>query len=281
MLRVPEDLEAQCGERSVRVAEACVVAYKAVSTVLSEPVLVTQPTFVMVCSGVKQLQPQREQHLLTVPAGSILAMRSGTHLMSEFQGEGKGYQSLIFSVDRTFLRRAVGVPERSTQGPRVAVTVPTKRVHQLFVELPEVLRAVQPDIERQFKLRELLVGLMSDSEVRQLVFREVSDWGSTTEERIVSVVMTHCLTPLQVPDLAALCAMSLSSFKRYFQGVYGQAPGKWLARMRLDHARSMVLNSSSSVTEICEASGYRDVSSFTRAFRREFGATPTSLRRQR
>lgn len=280
MLRVPHDLEAQFGAQTVRVAEACVVRYRAIDTVLSQPALVTQPTFVMVRSGSKQLQPQAGRHLLTAPTGSILAMRSGTHIMSEFHGEHGDYESLIVSVDRSFVSQAVGIPQAAPDGPRVVVWSPNAHAQQLFRELPDALATAPPGIEQQFKLRELLVAIMSDPGVRRLVFREVADWGNTLEERIVSVVTSHCLTPLQVPDLASLCAMSLSSFKRHFRSIYGTTPGKWLSKSRLGYARSMVLGGNAPVSEICAASGYHDVSAFIRAFRREFGAPPRSLRRE-
>ncbi|MEM7152016.1 MAG: AraC family transcriptional regulator [Myxococcota bacterium] len=281
MLRVPQDFEAQWAHATVRVPEACVVPYRATTPVHSARALVTQPTLVLVRTGTKQLQPQDAQHVLTAEAGSVLAMRSGTHVMSEFQGEDAAYSSLIVAVDRGFLSQAVGIPQASPGGPRVVVSTPSGHARQLLERLPEVMASPLPDIERQFKLRELLVAVMADPALRRLLFSEVTDWGRTIEERITSVVTTHGLSPLQVPDMAGLCAMSLSSFKRHFKGVYGTTPGKWLAKARLDHAHSMVMGGGASVSQISEASGYRDVSAFVRAFRRQFGTTPGSLRRQR
>ncbi len=281
MIKVPEDIEAQFVDQAVRFPEACIIRYKAVQTVLSTPVLVTKPTFVLVCSGVKQLKPQDGQHILKAPAGSILAIRSGTHLMSEFHGRDTAYQSIIFSVDRTFLREAVGIPKAADSGSRVVVSSASPHAQQLFQELPSVLSKQLSDMERQFKLRELLVALMGDQKVHWLLLREAADWGSTDEERLVSIISTHYLSPLQVPDFARLCAMSLSSFKRRFKNIYGTSPARWLKRFRLEHARSMVLNSDLSVSEICRESGYHDVPNFIRAFRCNFGVTPTAMRNKR
>ncbi len=282
MLRVPQDLEGWFADRSVIVPEASVIRYVAGEPVLSVPALVARPTFVWVRAGVKQLQPQGGQHLLTVPSGQVLVMRSGTHVMSEFRGQDAGYQSLVVSIDRTFLRQAVGVPgEEPPKGPRVVVSQPAPHAVALLEALPQALLEPMPDVERQFKLREVLVALMGDKAVRQLVFEEVADWGQSLQDRIVSVSTDHCLSPLQVPDLAQLCAMSLSSFKRHFQGVYGVPPGKWLIKVRMEHARSRLLNSDNAVSQVCLESGYQDVSSFIRAFRRHYGMTPTQVRRER
>jgi AraC family transcriptional regulator, exoenzyme S synthesis regulatory protein ExsA len=278
MLKVPEDIEAEFINQSIRSVEACVIRYKAVEKVSSTPVLVTRPTFVLICSGTKQLKPQGSDNILTAQTGSVLVMRSGTHIMSEFRGEHSEYKSIILSAERTFLRETVGRSDVTDEGPRVVVSDPSSHGHQLFTDLPKIMEQKLPESDRQFKLRELLITLMSDKKVRQLILREVAEWGSTKKERLISIVANHCLSPLKVPDLARLCSMSLSSFKRSFQHIYGIAPGHWLLKTRLEHAHSMIRNSSYSIMEVSQESGYLDVSSFIRAFRRNFGITPGALR---
>ena len=279
MLKIPEDMVVQFASGTIFSPEACVIRYEAKAIVLATQALVTRPTFVLVCSGTKQLKPLGEEHILTAPTGSILAMRSGIQVMSEFHGQHGPYKSIILSVDRSFLREAVGIPKLINGGPQVVVSSPSGHAKDLFAALPDALGQRLPDIERQFKLRELLVTLMGDPEVRQLVLREAADWGSRDEDRIVSIMTTHSLSPLNLPDFAKLCAMSISSFKRRFQGVYGVPPAKWLTKVRLEHARSILLNGDLSVSEICHMSGFRDVSSFIRVFRRNFGVTPAVLRK--
>jgi len=278
VLNVPEDIEKEFANQTCRFPEASVICYEARQCVLSTPVLVTRPTFVLIRAGVKQIKPQDGREFLIVPANSVLFMRSGAHVMSEFHGQEVDYQSIIFSIDRTFLRQAVGGADHATGDVKIVSSVPAAHALQLFLQLPHVLAQSLPDIERQFKLREILISLMGDQEVRRLVLRETADWGNTEAERIASIVNSHYLSPLHVPDFAKLCAMSLSSFKRYFQKIYGVPPAKWLTQQRLEYARSLLVRSDLSVTEICEASGYRDVSSFVRAFRRYFGHTPTAVR---
>ena len=279
MLRVPHDLQQKFADTTLSVPHATVIRYAPGESVVATPALVTQPTFGLIRGGLKTIHSQHGQRTLEAPTGSIVALRSGTHILSEFHDQGTSYNSLILSIDQSFLRDAVGGPAEISTGPRVVVSRPASHVSELFESLPAALASARADMEKQFKIRELLLAMMSDSELRDLVFREVADWGSTTKERLVSVMTTHCLSPVQVPDLAALCGMSLSSFKRHVKATYGMSPGRWLTKVRLEHARSMVLKSDSAVSEIGEASGYQDVSSFIRAFRRAFGTTPAALRK--
>ncbi len=120
---------------------------------------------------------------------------------------------------------------------------------------------------------------MNDKHVRAVLFREASSWGDNHGDRIKAVMMAHSLSPLSVADYAALSAMSLSAFKRHFNSVYGQSPGRWLARTRLHHARSMLLTGDRPVTDICYDCGFGDLSNFIRAFRRAYGTPPAHYRR--
>lgn len=278
MLRVPDDFElADAG--SLRTEDASVLSYESAEAgALSLQVLVTRPTFVWVCEGTKQIHPQDGAPVLTTRQGSLLVMRAGIHLMSEFHGESGRYRSRVVSVSKAFLRQAVGQPQSAPTAPGVVVSQPAAHVERLFRELPASLATARDEAEQQFRLRELLVAATGDAAVRELVFREAASWGRAVDERIARVVAAHHLEPLQVSDLAELCAMSLSSFKRHFRALYATSPGRWLTQARLKHARSLVLNSDASVAEICRSSGYGDVSNFIRAFRTEYGTTPTALR---
>ena len=280
MLRIPDQPVESGAHPAVVVPEATVIGYVGRPGLEAAQVLVQRPTFVWIRSGVKLLQPQGAESTLMGPAGALVAMRSGTHVMTELQADDQDYASVILSVDRTFLREVSGSPQSTPKpGPSVVISHPVASVPTPFAGLPDRLRRSPSEVERQFALRELLVGLMHDERVRELVFREVVDWGHTVEERVQGVMGRHCLTPLQTSDFASLCGMSLSTFKRHFKRIYGVAPAAWLTQTRLRHARTLLLHSDRSVGEVGEATGYRDVSTFIRAFRRAYGTTPAAFRR--
>ena len=277
MLKVPEDVEESFPDEAFCCEEASIIGYRPDQVLTATPVLVTRPTFVLIHTGTKQLTTNDDQRFLVAPAGSVVVMRSGTHLMSEFHGKDDPYYSHIFSVHRSFVREAVGVPEICSNGKSVVVSKPSHHAKTLFERIPEIVSEADR-VERQFRIRELLIALMGNDEVRELVLKEAADWGNSDEDRIVSIVASHYLSPINVSDFAKLCAMSLSSFKRHFQAIYGMPPAKWITQKRLEYAHSLVIRSKLSISEIGRASGYLEVSSFVRAFRRNFKLTPTALR---
>ncbi|MFT4703687.1 MAG: AraC-like DNA-binding protein [Bradymonadia bacterium] len=282
MLRIPEDIH-DTALGPGRSDDASVIAYENLDSGATLAVLVTRPTFVLVRSGTKQLQHADGQTHVTARSGQLLGLRAGTHLMSEFRGDQGGYRSLVVSVTRSFLRSVVGptplaAAAATAHSPRVVVCSPSPHVSQLFEQLSPSLEGANSSAQRAFLLRELVVGAMSDASVREFVFLEAASWGDSTRERMAAVIARHYLEPLHVPELAALCAMSLSSFKRHFRDIYHTSPGTWLSAARLKHARLLAVKSDATVSEICVASGYGDLSNFLRAFKREFGTSPIAMR---
>ena len=59
--------------------------------------------------------------------------------------------------------------------------------------------------------------------------------------RLQQVMEMHWHRNLALADLAFLCGMSLSTFKRAFEGHYGQSPGRWLQERRLRHASHLLV----------------------------------------
>lgn len=79
---------------------------------------------------------------------------------------------------------------------------------------------------------------------------------------------------LSVEEIAFLCNMSLSSFKRSFERVYNESPGKWLKRKRLEQAAMLIKEFNKNPTEIYSETGYADYSSFSHSFKKQFGVGP-------
>ena len=82
-----------------------------------------------------------------------------------------------------------------------------------------------------------------------------------------------------VGDLARQAGMSLRSFQRKFREVTGSAPGDWLIRQRVAHARHLAETTDLTVEQIATRSGFGSVETLRYHFRRQVGTSPTSYRR--
>jgi AraC-like DNA-binding protein len=81
--------------------------------------------------------------------------------------------------------------------------------------------------------------------------------------------------------LAREAGLSPFHFLRIFERLTGTTPHQYVRRIRLRAAAGRLLAEPTKVIEIAFDLGFGDVSSFNRAFRAEFGVSPSSFRRVR
>jgi AraC family transcriptional regulator len=100
------------------------------------------------------------------------------------------------------------------------------------------------------------------------------------QQRIVTAYIEEHLTE-QIPlaTLARLVRLSPYHFCRAFKQSFGLPPHRYHNQRRIEQAKLLLAKPAPSVTDIGLTLGYRDTSSFTAAFRRGTGLTPTAYHR--
>ena len=93
-------------------------------------------------------------------------------------------------------------------------------------------------------------------------------------ERVRRMVEAHWKNGLNVNELAFLCHMSVSTFKRRFKEAYGASPGQWLTERRLAFAAHLLRVENRRPTDVFDAAGFSSPSSFAQAFKARFGIPP-------
>jgi AraC-like DNA-binding protein len=86
--------------------------------------------------------------------------------------------------------------------------------------------------------------------------------------------------PLDVAAVAARAGYSPYHFVRLFNDVYGETPGRYLARRRIERAQDLLRTANLTVTEICMLVGFTSLGTFCTRFKRQTGMTPTEFRRR-
>ncbi|MFF2479988.1 AraC family transcriptional regulator [Paenibacillus sp. NPDC058071] len=95
---------------------------------------------------------------------------------------------------------------------------------------------------------------------------------------IVEVVEKNLLNPVSLQDLAYLSGRSLSTFKREFRKIYNEPAFQWIRNRRLEKAKELLTHSGISITEVCYATGFENVSHFSKAWKKKYGVTPSAMR---
>jgi len=86
--------------------------------------------------------------------------------------------------------------------------------------------------------------------------------------------------PLDLDDLAAAAGFSRYHFAREFRAAFGETPGGYLSRRRVERAKDLLASANLTVTEICVVVGFSSLGSFSRRFRELVGCSPTEYRRR-
>ena len=82
-----------------------------------------------------------------------------------------------------------------------------------------------------------------------------------------------------VASLAKEVGMSRSGFSARFTDRVGESPKRYLTRWRMQLARIQLQESPDSLVVLADHFGYQSEAAFSRAFKREFGVSPGSVRR--
>ena len=100
-------------------------------------------------------------------------------------------------------------------------------------------------------------------------------------QRVQDYIEQHLTEPLTLPELAKVAYFSPFHFHRIFASVVGETPSAFVRRLRLEKAASMLqTHPEHSITAIALDCGWQEASSFSRAFRRQFGIAANEWRKK-
>ncbi len=134
-----------------------------------------------------------------------------------------------------------------------------------YMESAVLHYAGQLAIELARRSSESLKGLDNPAQ-----FREISP--------AIFYVSNFYNTNVTIKQLADLCNLSVSSFRRAFVAATGETPFNYLYQVRIKTAIALLKESEFSISEIAGLVGYNSLSSFNRHFIKFVGVPPRTIR---
>jgi AraC family transcriptional regulator len=122
-----------------------------------------------------------------------------------------------------------------------------------------------------------LVRAKGDAGLRERVSR--GGLASWQQKRVAAHIEEHVADDIPLATLAELARLSPYHFCRSFKRTFGMPPHRYHASRRIERAKQLLADRGLSVTTIALAVGFSDTSTFTAAFRRLTGQTPSRYRR--
>jgi AraC family transcriptional regulator len=124
--------------------------------------------------------------------------------------------------------------------------------------------------------QELLRLQQGSAPTKQLVRGGLAAW----QQRIVTTyIEEHLAEPILLATLAELAGLSTYHFCRAFKQPFGLPPHRYHTSRRIEHAKTLLAKPALSVTDIGMTVGFSETSSFTAAFRKATGLTPSAYHR--
>ena len=99
------------------------------------------------------------------------------------------------------------------------------------------------------------------------------------QRTVTTYIEEHFAEQISLDALAKLVRLSPYYFCRAFKQSFGMPPHRYHGTRRIEHAKILLAKPASSVTEIGMTVGFCETSSFSAAFRKATGLTPTAYRR--
>ncbi|MGV2109417.1 AraC family transcriptional regulator N-terminal domain-containing protein [Agrobacterium vitis] len=139
-----------------------------------------------------------------------------------------------------------------------------------LMERPDEIAALSPAYEREILFR-VLQGPLG------WMLRDIASPDTALSRISVAInwIRQNFAETIRVEALAEMAALSVSAFHRYFKAVTALSPLQYQKRVRLLHARSLLIAGQGNATSISFGVGYESPNQFSREYARLFGLPPS------
>ena len=207
---------------------------------------------------------------------SVLLLPAGNTLMSERTTGKKLYKSILIFFSDAFL---AGLMSRNSikplkhDGTKSLFLFQKDHYIQHYEQSLQLLEKVITTDEKliRAKLEEILLYLLAKdpATIREFAARTLKH---NKDMHLMQVIHSQTEPNLTNEELAFLCNMSVSNFKRRFAEVFDTSPKQYFIQRKMEKAA--VLLQSRRPSEIYFELGYESQSAFSSEFKKHFGVSP-------
>jgi len=131
----------------------------------------------------------------------------------------------------------------------------------------------------ELKIKELILLLIQSKNVASIL-ELINNLYSAKAVQVKEIIKLHLYSNLTLEELAKLCHLSLSSFKREFKKEFDDSPTNYIISKKLEKAKELLLMTDLSISEIAYEVGFNDPLYFTRIFTKRGGISPSKFRKK-
>jgi AraC family transcriptional regulator len=105
----------------------------------------------------------------------------------------------------------------------------------------------------------------------------VRDYADCVED-VIRYIREHINEPMDRETLAGIAGFSIPHFHRVFTARVGESAISYIRRLRLERAGRKLRMGAVDITEVALAAGYDSHAAFSKAFKQQFGLSPSEFR---
>ena len=269
-ITLPEELTLDTNQ-SVQVFD-----YNSMQPIVKQEIILNQNAFSFLMEGTKEVF--FDTSAISIDNTRFLLMGSGHCLMTEKLSDVKSYRSvLLFFTNEALLKfiHKVAHDKTVSKGYKSVYDFQYDQFVRGFAKSLSDISRLSKHLQTKLlevKFEEIMLYLTEIYGTHFLSSFIVKSPDST--QKFMRTVETNQLSKLTLKELAFLCNMSISTFKREFEKHYGESPIKWFQNKRLEHAHYLLNQQQKNSSEIYVAAGYENLSSFIQAYKSKYGMTP-------
>lgn len=109
------------------------------------------------------------------------------------------------------------------------------------------------------------------------LYASLFDFADPWKPDIMEFMEKNYMNELSLKEMANYTGRSLSSFKRDFKKCSSLTPQKWLIQRRLEAAHELLMTGKS-VSDACFDSGFKNLSHFSKSYKKMYGHAPSAMR---
>ncbi|MCA0754256.1 AraC family transcriptional regulator [Paenibacillus sp. N4] len=210
------------------------------------------------------------------------------------QKEGHRLDRWVVSVSQNYMYRMLEAHSELAAAYRDAMPggkTPECRMLQLgpgsAVRLQEIFRTLAGELTMELALKNTavqaklvlaLTELEREKEAPETGGRKMSDEMTGIAERILIYISEHFEKEIKLEHLCAAFHISRSHLSQLFKRTTGLTVNRYLVTCRINKAKELLTATGLNVMDICELSGFQDISHFCSTFKKETGMTPSVYR---
>lgn len=249
--------------------------YTSNKEIAKQQILLNKNTFSFLQQGTKEVFFNNASYAINNK--QFLLMKSGHCLMTEKLSDTENiYKSILFFFSNTHVLNFIKKYNISNYSSKKLYATYCfdydnfiSRFVESIVDISKLSKNTQQHI-LSTKFEEIMLYLIEHRGIDFLY----SLLENESSQKFIQTIESNKLKKLTVKELAFLCNMSISTFKREFVKQFNNTPSKWFLEQRLNYAATLLKTKSKRPSEIYEEIGYENLSNFIQAFKIKFGVTP-------